>query len=232
LFVLVAIAFLSLRAAMGAETKPLPCFDEFQQIYEYDDGGKTWDAAGRKACNGAPKGKALMGGHLEVRQQGKDVYFREETFHWTMVVTDPARGCTGARQVHIYTTKVLRDGVYYELVEHEGKPPRRTERHRGGLYVPQAVKFPHDLNRAPFESLGHAVIAGHECERFRARVSDAVSSVNCLVRLAPQCESARYLLPLELTSPEAGMLRVEGRTTLLRTGERGRVFPSGAISPP
>lgn len=237
---LVFMAALAFRP-QSAATQSLPCFEEFHQVFEWDDGGRSWPVARQMACPPTvqipndPGSKGLRRGRIEVRQSGADIFYEENEYTW-VVEHGERRLCTGAREKHRRIVKVLIDGEVYELHERDGKPPRRTQRHARSFAIGYgaggAVRPPRDASRGPFHDLGIDKVAGHACQRFAFEPGGKLAMELCAIRLAPECPAARTLQPLAQVLKGTGSADMEGRTTLLETGARGTVLPRGAITPP
>jgi hypothetical protein len=233
----VLAAMIGALGPAAVDAQSLPCFEEFHQIYEYDDKGRMWlevvrPSCGGKAIPGDPGSKGLHRGRIEVRRSGSNIYFHEDTYTW-IVEHQPPHMCTAAREVHNRTTKVVIDGKYFELTQRDGKPPRRKQEERKTVNIPNIPKPPADFSRAPFQDLGTSTIAGHSCVRYRAELGPGSSSEFCVMRLAPKCPAAQSLLSLEQKVAEGNQhAETTGRTTFLKTGRRGEVLAEGAISPP
>lgn len=221
----------------ASHAESLPCFEEFHQIYEYDDEARFWLEVARPSCRGKaipgdPGSKGLRRGRIEVRRSGNDIYFHEDSYTW-IVEHRPPQMCTGARELHNRSTKVVIDGEYYELIQNDGKPQRRKQERRNTVNIPNIPKPPADPGRAPFQDLGTSSIAGHSCARYRANLGPASGGEFCVMRLAPKCAAAQSLLPLEQKVAEGNPhAATRGRTTFLKTGRWGEVLQSGSISPP
>lgn len=77
------------------------------------------------------------------------------------------------------------------------------------------------------------------CWRFKVKPTRAHFEFEslCLMRLAPGCPAAHYVLPMEL-SVNTGMpvnprfVTKRGRTTFFRSGQRGQVLKPGSIVAP
>jgi hypothetical protein len=138
-------------------------------------------------------------------------------------------------------TRVVKNGVQYDLKVETDKPPERSTQKvvdiRPALSVPGggATLTPStSRSNKYYDVVGTQTIAGHVCTKLSSRVPPGLPhSTSCELEVPPQCVLSDLVQPLEqiLTAPD-GTEEIHGRTTLLQFGALGQVVPENAITPP
>ncbi|GEM_PF-3253701 len=222
-------------AASAAE--PLR-FDEMEQIYAYDDGGTTFKNL-PDLCPSAPKPHLMAdrswGGSVRIRVSGRDASVIEETYFWHAKWAPNGR-CLGVTKSVSVATRIAKNEVLYEKVTDENRPVRRSQRAMkpGEVIYVVNVQVTPKLESPDLQKLGDAIIAGQPCRRIAPKSSLLGAGIwNMCILLADQSwPQVHYLQPLDLETKARGGLMLHGRTSLLRYGARGSVFPLGSIKAP
>lgn len=214
----------------------LTCFDEFQQVYEWDDDGSQWQFV-RSACKGPiandPGSNGIGGARIEVRMSGQDVYVDEQEYSWTLEQAG-SNGCGRARKIHRSRLRVLKDGTLYEVVKRDGKPAAHKvrEHYSRGIYLGDIFRRLPSADNPQFEHSSTRSVAGHACWSGRLKGGSQFEAL-CIVPLARECPATGYVLPMEMSLTVQPMgLKKHGRTTSLQFGERGQVLKPGSIVAP
>jgi hypothetical protein len=197
------------------------------------------------ACPGAPAWTQQWwektGGRVQIRLRGQELAATSEEYGWGPQF-DGTGACTGVKKLTTKSTRVVKNGVQYDLTVETDKPPERSTQKvvdiGPALHVPGAV--PATLTPATarsneyYDIVGTDTIAGHVCKKVSARVPPGMAhTMWCEIVVPPQCVLSGLVEPLELTEtlPD-GTVEMHGRTTLLQFGSLGQVVPADAITPP
>ncbi len=216
------------------------CFEDIEQIYQWDDGGHHWSVMPDR-CPGSSQPAAAIerkwGGNVTVRASGHDAIVIEESYAWMPRRHGDTVGCPRFFKTTTRKTRIAKDGVLYEMTQVDGEPARRSQRTMGAeevISVTPIAGAP-SLGDAYVQVLGASTVAGQPCKRVAPkRALPAAAKYEMCVFVAPaRCPLAKYLQPLDLriTGPD-GQLLWHAYTTSLRYGARGTVVAPGSIRAP
>jgi hypothetical protein len=195
-------------------------------------------------CPGAPawtqQWSVKTGGRIQIRLRGQEIVATREEWGWSPQF-DPTGGCTGVKKITSKMTRVVKNGVQYDLTVETDKPPERSTQKvvdiRPALSVPgegSGTLTPSTRSNKYFDVVGTQTIAGHVCKKVSGREPPGLPhSTACEIEVPPQCVVFSLVQPLEQieTMPD-GTEEMHGRTTLLQFGALGQVVPADAITPP
>jgi hypothetical protein len=223
----------------------IPCFDEYHQIYEQNDGGYFVRHL-RDTCNEMhePLNGDPGAGLSERKQEHIEVFFsagNERVIHKTsewVINPEPSNDpChAGISLQHSTKNTVFIDGTVRESKSTDALPIVNTTRDQsrspyftGGPHRPRSDDDPF------FEHRGIEVIAGFKCERINARpplVSAGSRMSVCALPLASSCLANGYIAPLDSVTSEGAAPWTEIKTLSLEVGAKGKLFDALAISQP
>jgi hypothetical protein len=244
IFAAAALAATTAVAAQQPSAGQIPCYADMAQDYEWETQfGKG--VSPMASCPGAPAWTQQWyekgGGRIQIRLRGQEIAATREEWGWGPQL-DPTSGCTGVKKITSKMTRVVKNGVQYDLNVATDKPPERSTQKvvdiRPALSVPAGggVTLTPSTARSNkyYDVVGTQTIAGHVCTKTSSREPPGLPHTTaCELEVAPQCVLFDLVQPLEviLTMPD-GTESIHGRTTLLQFGALGQVVPEDAITPP
>jgi hypothetical protein len=207
-----------------------PCFDEFVQEVEVDDGGGMLRDV--RPCNtgelGGPPAFPRSTVKIRIEYSGGDHYTEQVKRSWDLV--PDGAGCVNAvlrvdRLVH------LREGGRNQSArELQGRVQRSRDGgdDLGSLFLYGAgAKSPPPGANAPNTRI-ESTTWGLDCVRYQPPALPGMPpGTVCWALVAPRCAAGLWLAPIELRTPLSPSHSATHRTTALRTGARGQEVDRG-----
>jgi hypothetical protein len=250
------VALILAAAATGAAAAQTPsgasiCPREFEQVYEWHDGGYRVNGArdffvkAGSAIENDPGPNTRSTGTRRVWYSNGNAIVVEESRAWAIQANQEnmiaGRQPFGlAREIVKKSVTALIGNDYYLLEEVTGKRPKRVREPRGGRGVPmRSQPGVAPLGAAPFTRLGSGSVLGTACvrQRFDGNPNGrGVRSEGCYIEFAPRCNVAKLIEPLEHTASNVEGARItlleQGASTTFRHGAVGAILPKGWATPP
>lgn len=242
---LCVFAISSSAPCSGIDVPDMPCFDEYHQIYEQNDGG--YSVRHRRAtCEEihTPLKGDPGPGPQERKQEHIEVFFsagNERVIHtireWVsnpVPENDPCHA--GIRLQNSTTTTVFSDGVVHESKSTDGQSAvNNTARQPRSPYFTGGPRRTRAAGDPFFDHRGTEMIAGFKCERIDAKpplVAPGSRMTVCALPLPSSCLANSYIAPLHSFTSEGTMPWIEIKILSLEIGARGKLFDALKTSPP